>query len=136
MNKFYFTIISIFVLCSCGTKINYLGTTSSPTSHIDVFVDPSSIKKPYEIIGKGYIEYGYGTKGQIERMLPKAVAKAKEKGADAILFKDYYLADSSTDVYTVSTSDSSKNGSHSVTSTSARPIVANKQEILFLKYSQ
>lgn len=137
MNKIYFVTASVFMLFSCGTTVNYLGSSSTPTQNVDVFVDASAIKKQYTIIGKGYVEYAVGSpRGKIERMQAKAIGKAKQKGADAILFQDYYITENGADVFRVSSSDSTGKVLGTAKNASVRPVVSSQQDILFLKYTE
>ena len=136
MNKIYLVTSFIFTLLSCGTKVNYLGSSATPTQNVDVFVDASAIKKQYTIIGKGYVEYAIGsTRGKIERMQAKAIEKAKQKRADAILFQDYYITENGADVFRVSSTDSSGKVVPTAKNASVRPVVSSQQDILFLKYT-
>jgi hypothetical protein len=92
MLKIYtFMAAAMLFLSSCGFRIGYIGDSFSPTSKVDVYVDPSSIKRPYTVMGKGYVERTVGIEGSAERIQAKALKKAREKGADAILFEDYFF---------------------------------------------
>src|SRR3954469_25770340 len=93
MYKFY-TVIFTFFFSSCGLHLNYLGKTSTPTQKVDVYVDAGAIKKTYTIVGKGYMEGMTLSKKGYEKMQKKALKKAKEKGADAVLFQDVYYNES------------------------------------------
>lgn len=132
----YYTLLLI-LLYSCGSRLNYLGSSYSPSRTVDVYVDASSIKRPYTIIGKGYMEYGYGfyTKSKIEKMQEKAIQKAKEKGADAILFNDYYIQEDGASIHSVTKTDSVGKGLVTVQTGSVGPVVSSKRDILFLKYN-
>jgi len=135
MIKYYSIVFISLSFISCGTRINYLGNSSAPTKNVDVFVDASAIKKPYTIVGKGYMEGFSLSKRAIEKMQKKALQKAKEKGADAILFQDYYMQENGTGIYSVSKSDSVGKGLVTVQNGSLSPIVTSKTDILFLKYN-
>jgi len=134
MIRFYFLII--VVLSSCGSHLNYLGSSYSPTKNVDVYVDASAIKHSYTIIGKGYMEYSVGaySKSSIEKMQAKAIQKAKSKGADAILFQDYYFKENGTSVQTITKADSVGKSLVSVPTGNISPVVSSKTDILFLKY--
>ncbi|HWI93370.1 MAG TPA: hypothetical protein VNT20_18955 [Flavisolibacter sp.] len=95
------------MLSSCGPYLNYLGSSQPPTKNVDVYVDAAAIKHSYTIIGKGYMEYGVGdfTKSRIEKMQTRAIEK-KAKGADAVLFQDYYFKDNDASIQTVTKADS------------------------------
>jgi hypothetical protein len=72
------------LLVSCATT-DYVGETYSPTSNVDVFFDPSEIKRPYKIMGTAKTEgTEYLTFEAIEQQLVK---DAMSKGADAIIIE-------------------------------------------------
>jgi len=131
----YYALLFI-ALSSCGSHLNYLGNSYTPTKKVDVYVDASAIKNPYTIIGKGYMEYGVGvySKSRIEKMQAKAIAKAKTKGADAILFQDYYFKENGTSIQTVTKADSVGKSLVSVQTGNISPIISSRTDILFLKY--
>jgi hypothetical protein len=130
MLKIYIPVLALCALTSCGFRIAYLGNTSTPTSQVDVYVDASSIKKPYVVVGKGYVEKPVGPDPRIEKIQESAIRKAKEKGADAVLFQDYYNVLPVTTSSTVAHTDST--GTR-VTSNSG-PVISSGRNIIFLKY--
>jgi hypothetical protein len=130
MTKYYTSLLALALL-SCGTRIHYLGRTSVPTKDIDVYVDASAIKKPFTIIGKGYPRNVVGTEN-LRKLQEKAIRLAKEKGADAILFQDYYLTRDDAHVYKLNQSDST--GRVTLSNSSVVPAVSSERNILFLKY--
>jgi hypothetical protein len=132
MNKIY-ALIFVSCLFSCGMRLNYLGTSSSPTENIDIYVDPGAIKKSYTIVGKGYAEGISISKKSYEIMQKKAIRKAKEKGADAILFQDHYVIDNS--IQGIARTDSSANSLISIENSRVSTAVTVKPEIFFLKYN-
>src|SRR5687768_11781009 len=90
MSKLYAYLPALLILTSCASKISYVGTTYNPTEKVDVFVDEGAIKRTYSIVGKGYVR-GSTALAKPERIQSNAIATARQKGADAILIKDYYL---------------------------------------------
>ncbi|HEX8315570.1 MAG TPA: hypothetical protein VF609_11280 [Flavisolibacter sp.] len=130
------TLILSFVLASCAVRINYLGSTSAPTENVDVYVDPSAIKRPYTIIGKGYpASVGYGAVvNSTDKLQRKAVELAREKGANAVLFQDYQVQHNGTNFYAASRTDSLGKGVITTTSGSVAPIVTSGRNIFFLRY--
>jgi hypothetical protein len=130
MIKFYLLLISILCFSCHVHQHGYLGSTFTPTKNVDVFVDVSTIKKPYTIIGKSFTEMDSFT--NLERIQQKAIEVAKQKGANAILFQDYQFQDVGT-VQTVSKRDSSSSSSVRVRTTTT-PVVTTRLDILFLKY--
>jgi hypothetical protein len=134
MTKFYISLLFSSILCSCGLHIDYLGTTGEPTERIDVFVDPTAIKRPYTIVGKGYPDRILGD--NTRNLQPKAIRIAKEKGADAILFQDLYETESHSAVYSTFHGTDSSGKNHFVArNNTTSPVVSARVDILFLKYN-
>lgn len=133
MFKIYSTLMLSVVLCSCySAQVHYIGSSFKPTKKVDVFVDASAIKKPYTIIGKGYVSTHYERAS--ERMQDNAVYKAKEKGADAVLFLDVLILNDGSVVSGISRTDSVGRSSVTVSRAAINPSITSKKEILFLKY--
>jgi len=129
MIKLYTSLLATLIF-SCSTRLNYLGTSSTPTKKVDVYVDPSAIKRPYTIMGKGYQESNIISK---ERMQEQAVMKAREKGADAVLFVDYFITDNEIYSYSTVQPDSSAK-TLKLHNRSSSAVVNSQVSILFLKY--
>lgn len=134
MYKIYFFIV-IMLLSSCLPKINYLGNSYTRTKEPDLFVDENSIDRPYKIIGKGYPER-FGSLA-LESLQRKAIKKAQDKGADAVLIQDYYVLNAVTSVNSLYHVDSLQRG----LTTTRNAVLANADYddtrfiILFLKYT-
>ena len=126
-------IFSGLYLASCGTRIQYVGSSSKATQNVEVFVDASSITRPYNIIGKGYPSTSVGIPN-VEKVQAKAILKAKQIGADAILFQDYFLTHDGLSVNSYSKTDSVGKGLVTVSNTTATPVISTRLDILFLKY--
>jgi hypothetical protein len=134
MNKIYFFFLLI-ALSSCLPRISYLGNSYTATKEPDLYVDGKNIERPYKIIGKGYPERF--TLFPTELLQKKAIQKAKDKGADAVLIQDYLVQDAVASVNSVYRSDSVGKG----LITTGSSTVANQNSvytrftILFLKYT-
>jgi hypothetical protein len=131
MKQRYTPLFLLFFLTSCFAKIGYVGSSYTPTTNVDVFIDESSIKKTYDIVGKGYPRFAFITPEQIQS---KAVAKAKQKGVDAVLIKDYYIPATGANINTTVRTDSVGKGVVSVGNTSVTPTASSGFIVLFLKY--
>ncbi len=134
MQKIYFTLFFAILISSCGVSLNYLGNSLDKTSHVDVYVDPASIKKNYSVIGKGYEKLSYFSRNGIEKLQVKAIKKAKQKGADAVLFQDYYLIQPGMSINTTTKVDTVSKGVITISNTNASPVFSSGRNILFLKY--
>ena len=132
MLKIYSSYFLLFILAACNMQLNYLGTSYTKTEKVDVFVDKSAIDKPYRIIGKGYITY-YRS---VEIIQQKAVKKAKEKGADAVLISDYYVLNPGATINSVSHTDSLGKGLITIGNSTIVPNNSTGFNIIFLKYEK
>lgn len=137
MRQIYTALLLSVVFTSCITQISYLGSSSAPTQNVDVYVDASAIKRPYTVVGKGYPESaGYSQwLNKTDKLQEKVVEVAKKKGADAVLFQDYYLRHGGTNIYSVTRTDTLNKAVVTTTSGSVAPIAGVTREILFLKYN-
>ena len=130
MNKIY-PLFFIVLISSCTTHIRYIGQTHSPTTAVDVFVSPESVKRPFEYMGKGYLGY---FKNPV-RIQQKSEKIARKKGADAVLILDYYLPDAGTQISSVFKTDSVAHSAVTTASTTIQPIGYTGFQIFFLKYT-
>ena len=134
MKQLYYVFILSLLLSSCySAQVHYMGSSYQPTKKIDVYVDASAIKKPYTVIGKGYTNTIY--ERALERVQDNAIAKAREKGADAVLFNEVYIVGDGSTISGTSRSDSIGKSMVTVSSAHVRPVVSSRREILFLKYN-
>jgi hypothetical protein len=134
MKLLYTTIILLFT-SACATRLHYIGNSFTPSQSVDLYVDPSSIEKPYTIVGKGYIKEGMGSTNYIKRIQPLAINKAKQKGADAVLIQDFYTQGAA-DLHTLSRTDSVGKGTVTVGNTSLLQPNFQNFTVLFLKYKE
>lgn len=132
MPKQYTSYLLLLFFASCTTRITYIGSSSKPTQQVDVFVDESSVKKQYEIVGKGYTHTGLFTK--VEMIQTKAVAQAKKKGANAVLIKDYYIPNTGAAINSITRTDSVGRGAISIGSATVQQTGSSGFTVLFLKY--
>jgi hypothetical protein len=99
-------------------------------------VDASAIKRSYTIIGKAYPEYAGGQwLNKTDKLQEKVVEVARKKGADAVLFQDYYVQQGGANIYSVSRTDTLNKAVVITTNGSVTPIAGVTREILFLKYN-
>lgn len=108
MSKICILSITTLFFFSCSLKVRYVGNKSSPTTNIDVFVDAGSIKRNYEIIGKGYPTLALSMRGILnkEKIMEKAIVTARKIGANAIFFKETLIYAQGGYVHSVHLTDS------------------------------
>jgi hypothetical protein len=131
MNKFYLFFL-VLIFSSCTTSIRYIGQSFPETDHVDVFINESSIKRPFDYIGKGFLGY-FKNPVKIQQ---KSEKLARKKGADAVLILDYYIPDNGTLVNTVFRTDSVNRAAVTTSSTTIQPIGYKEFYIYFLKYQK
>jgi hypothetical protein len=135
MRTIYFlSLLLSLVFISCSTKIRYIGKTLPATDKVDVYVDESSVKQPFEYIGKGYVA-GFGAHNP-EKIQQKSIRKARKNGADAVLIIDYYTDDEITTITRTRRSDTIGRSLIRTDNTVISPTATTGFNILFLKYNK
>lgn len=138
MHKLYVLLISCSTLACSPMRINYIGNTTAPTEQVDVYVTETSIKQPYTIVGRGFMDAGswavFNRRLQ-ETMQKKAIEKARKVGADAVLFQEYILVAPGSNINTVYKTDTLQKGVVTVGNTTIGPNLSSGMNIFFLKYS-
>ena len=82
--------ISFLLVISCSPKINYLGDTYTPTQRVDMYFDEHDIVKEYKVIGVMKNEADELELDDVEVVKKAMMEKARNVGADAILFDGFY----------------------------------------------
>jgi len=138
MRKNFTPLLLVFLFISCSPKIGYIGSQSSPTEKVDVFVDASAIKKTYDIIGKASLDPAYmanRVQHKQKKILKAVIEEAKTNGADAVWFKESFYFTDGTVINSSTTVDSLQRGFGIRNNTSiVKNPVYKYDEILFLKY--
>lgn len=82
--------IILFVLllsaCSFQPTIIYVGDSFEPKGKIDVYYDASDVKKQHRVIGR--LTHTKEDESKVESLKDKMTEKAKQIGADGIIFTD------------------------------------------------
>jgi len=71
--------------CATG-RVNYVGSSFPPTSHVQVFLSEDQVPPGYEVIGKAAIAAEETRWSSAEKLQAKLVKTAQAKGADAIVY--------------------------------------------------
>lgn len=133
MKHVYLPLLAATCLLSCGLRINYLGNAYGPTAHVDVYVDASAIRRPYTVMGKGYPEYALSPAAvtPTDKLQRKVVELARQKGADAVLFQDYFVRSEGAAFTALAKTDSA---GHGFATGTVMPVLASGRTVFFLKY--
>jgi hypothetical protein len=136
MSKKILLLPLLFLFLSC-TKIDYIGQEFPPTTQVDMYFSQADIERDYTVMGSVV-----ATATDIvssEKMQKDIIKKAREKGADAVIFEglDRYQA-GSTSSYTETSKDvTDKKGKiKTVTTGSQSSSTEEKKQIkaTFIKY--
>jgi len=131
MKKIYPFLLSVFIF-SCSTQVQYIGKSYKPVGDPEVYVAESEIKKPYSIIGRGYIVPPYSINwNQVQK---KAIRIGWQHGADAVLIIQRNTVSSLPAIKTYGSIDSTGRGLETFSGTEAYYPLSTWHDILFLKY--
>lgn len=91
MEKIKFTLYLILwiILTGCGNQIIYYGRSYSPTQNVDIYFREADVKESHEVMGKVTLEMS--ARKSSDKIQQKLLKRAKDKGADAIIFDDISL---------------------------------------------
>ncbi len=130
-----FLVVAVLLSVAC-TKLDYIGEEYAPTHNVDLYFSEADIDAEYKVMGRIIATAGEFVSS--DKMMKKIMEKAKEKGADAILFigLDRFTTVGPTS-YSEVTKTKEKGGKTvtTTTGTSSTPTEDKKQvEAVFLKY--
>ena len=74
----------LFVSACGGDDVDYLGNSYPPTSHVDVYFSEEDITEGYLVMGRATVDGG-----DAEELEEKVIEKARESGADGIIFEEF-----------------------------------------------
>ena len=77
-------LLMLLFVSACGddVDIDYLGDSYTPTSHVDVYFSEDDVTQGYLVIG-----HATADGGTTEALQEKLIEKARESGADGIIFE-------------------------------------------------
>ena len=132
MNKIY-SLLICFTFFSCAAKIHYVGQASPSTENVDVYINESSIKKNYELIGQGYLNV-WAAHSNPDKLQKLAEETAMKKGADAVIITDYFTPNTGQSISTIYKTDSVGKGVVTTGNTTISPTSSSGFRIFFVKY--
>jgi hypothetical protein len=131
MKKFYSLLLPVFIF-GCSTQVQYIGKSYKPVGDPEVYVAESEIKKPYSIIGRGYIVPAYNINwNQVQK---RAIRTGWQHGADAILIIQRNAVSPLPAIKTYDSIDSIGRHLETFSGTQAYYPLSTWHDILFLKY--
>jgi len=79
----------LVILSSCSPTINYLGNNYEPSTHVEIFFNENDIEKEYKTMGVMKNEGDSFENNDLESIKEEMLKKAREVGADAIIFQGF-----------------------------------------------
>ena len=74
----------ILFFTACGSDVDYLGDSYPSTVHVDVYFSEDDVIEDYLVMGHATIEGD-----EAEKLQEKLIEKARESGADGIVFEEF-----------------------------------------------
>ena len=88
MFKYTVSLLALFVLFAAAcAKIDYIGQSYQPTTHVDLYFSADDIREDYQVMGHVIAQAGTGI--SIESLQKQLESKAREKGADGIVIHGF-----------------------------------------------
>ena len=128
-----FLVLSVLFVAACA-KINYIGQSYPPTTHVDLYFSDADIREDYQVMGHVIAQANEGI--SIENLQKQLEAKAREKGADGIVIHGFdRIQTGETTVYNEETNRSiKKRRTTAITTTNAEE--GRQIKAIFIKYEQ
>ena len=128
-----FLVLSVLFVAACA-KIDYIGQSYPPTTHVDLYFSDADIREDYQVMGHVIAQANEGI--SIENLQKQLEAKAREKGADGIVIHGFdRIQTGETTVYNEETNRSiKKRRTTAITTTNAEE--GRQIKAIFIKYAQ
>ena len=128
-----FLVLSVLFVAACA-KIDYIGQSYPPTTHVDLYFSDADIREDYQVMGHVIAQANEGI--SIENLQKQLEAKAREKGADGIVIHGFdRIKTGETTVYNEETNRSiKKRRTTAITTTNAEE--GRQIKAIFIKYEQ
>jgi hypothetical protein len=123
----------ILFVAACA-KIDYIGQSYPPTTHVDLYFSDADIREDYQVMGHVIAQANEDI--SIESLQKQLEAKAREKGADGIVIHGFdRIQTGETTVYNEETNRSiKKRRTTAITTTNAEE--GRQIKAIFIKYEQ
>ena len=77
----------LFVGACAERGVDYVGTSYSPTIHVDLYFSEADVEEDYVVMGRAIARAG--TRASTKRLQEKLLQEAREKGADGVIILDF-----------------------------------------------
>ena len=126
-------LLLVLFVAACA-KIDYIGQSYQPTTHVDLYFSADDIREDYQVMGHVIAQAGTGI--SIENLQKQLEAKAREKGADGIVIHGFdRIQTGETTTYNEETKREEKKRSiAAITITSTEE--ERQVKAIFIKYEQ
>lgn len=111
------SLFAVVLLSGCG--VSYIGKSYSPTSRVEVFVNPYDIVLPYETMGEASVSLQILS---IKQGQAKIEQYAREKGADAVILHGVGVYTAPPTYTTTQEYEKKDDGSSKVTTTTSQSV--------------
>ena len=133
MKRLLLTFCAAFGLCSCAVETTYIGKTYPATENPELFFSWNDVPGEYETMGR--ITAAPQLFGNLEDAKKAIEKRAREKGADAVVFEGIGHTVSEPTYTTTERVERNDDGSSTRTATTQRNVtVTNRLEATFIKY--
>ena len=79
--------LALLALAGCSPKIDYVGETYPPTTHVALFFKAADVARPYKVMGKAIVTASEGS--EASKMQETLLTEARARGADAVLVERF-----------------------------------------------
>lgn len=135
MKRYIVMILCSLLLTACGVSLSYVGKSYAPVDTIDLWFDWRDVPFDYETMG--YADASPGVFGSIENAQAAIERRAREAGADAVVFEGVRRDVSEPTYKTTEKSEKGVDGSVTRTSTTTKEQnVSHTLMATFIKYKR
>lgn len=133
MKRSIIMIVAAVVLTACGVSVSYVGKSYTPVESVDLWFDWYDVPCDYETMG--HIDATPGMFTSIEDAQAAIEQRAREAGADAVVFEGVRRNASAPEYKTTETSKEHIDGSTTRTmTTTTEQAVSHTLMATFIKY--
>ena len=80
-------VLAMFVGACSERGVDYVGTSYSPTTHVDLYFSEFDVEEDYVVMGR--VVARAGKRVSNKRLQEKLLQEAREKGADGIIIHEF-----------------------------------------------